>query len=425
VFRGGRGAAAQVPSKTQKLFAPQVHSSTSPVQPGGSGKGKMPEKSTESSKKVVPIDPLSPKGPRHGQLDRLDKADMAAAAPRDMADMPRRPSLPEADRRNSVADQVEQMMTQVSEFNRVRYPHSQFNRYFDNVLAGLLLFTTLISPFEIAYLDSNGLALFLLNRVVDLGFMIDIWVSFTTAYLNESGAWIKHPKKIAIHYLQGSFCLDFVSTVPWDLFGELVSLGSDGGNASGGNAKLLRLLKLMKLTKMIRLVKSSKAVTKLKQKVTLKSSEWNLLKYLAIMVVVMHWTACGWGMFPLFNEENPAAVDIVASPNNATSANNATRLLREGLRRLKGASGGSNSMLDDIPGAVGASRLNWIERMELQLGHSLSISDKYGLSLDDSLSVMCMGYGTIAPTTLNEIWFSITCMLFAGGTYAYVIGKQL
>jgi hypothetical protein len=270
----------------------------------------------------------------------------------------------EVTRRNSIQNDVEIVMNKVNAFNRVRYPTSAFNRNFDNVLAMLLIFTTLISPFEIAYLDSNAIGLFVLNRIVDLGFLIDIWVNFTTAFLDASGTWVTSPRRIAAGYLQTTFALDFVSTVPWDLFGSLAKGSKDG--EEDGSARLLRLLKLMKLTKMIRLLKGSKAVNKLKQRVTLKSNEWNLLKYMTLMLVVMHWTACAWGMFPGIagGADNNIGESLSSNATDATS------------RRLKGSGGVAPSTRDDDGDSdLG---LNWIQRMENQLGHELSISDKVG-----------------------------------------------
>ena len=82
---------------------------------------------------------------------------------------------PPADRKDSVLILLEEMTATMKEYNRIRYPHSRFNRNFDACLAVLLLFTILISPFEIAFLDGSwelDPALFVINRFVDLGFVM-------------------------------------------------------------------------------------------------------------------------------------------------------------------------------------------------------------------------------------------------------------
>jgi 1,2-phenylacetyl-CoA epoxidase PaaB subunit len=60
--------------------------------------------------------------------------------------------------------------------------------------------------------------------------------------------------------------------------------------------------------------------------------------------------------------------------------------------------------------------------MSDKMGHELTPSDKYALSIDYALACMCMGYGTVDARTVTEVWFSILCMMVAGAVYAYVIG---
>ena len=119
-----------------------------------------------------------------------------------------------AGRKSSMQREIQAMRKAVSEYNSVRYPYSHFNRTFDSFLAVLLLFTMLVSPFELAFLEFGYDALFAINRIVDLGFMMDIYVNFTTAVQRSDDTWIKSPKKVALRYLRGTFVLDLVSTIP-------------------------------------------------------------------------------------------------------------------------------------------------------------------------------------------------------------------
>jgi hypothetical protein len=185
-------------------------------------------------------------------------------------------------------------------------------------------------------------------------------------------------------YLNSTFLIDLLSTIPWDLLSFVIDVGS--------NVKLMRLLKLMKMAKLVRIYKSSKMFKKMKSKFHLKSSEYNLLKYATVFIMALHWTACAWGIFPQL-DSSAAEVYI-------------TR------RRLK--AGGSGTSIHD--------GRNWIDRMSDKMGHELTAADKYALSIDYALSCMCMGYGTVDARTVTEVWFSILCMMVAGAVYAYVIG---
>jgi hypothetical protein len=77
-------------------------------------------------------------------------------------------------RRASVVQLIEEIKQVVREYQGVYYPHSHLARTFDNVLAVLLLFTCCITPFEIAYLESGINPLFVINRIVDVGFLTDV-----------------------------------------------------------------------------------------------------------------------------------------------------------------------------------------------------------------------------------------------------------
>ena len=133
------------------------------------------------------------------------------------------------------------------------------------------------------------------------------------------------------------------------------------------------------------------------RKTAFKSSEWNLLKYGFILLTVMHWTACAWGMYPQFAN---------VMPTDTGAGSMAERLLK-GAGGSASSSGSSNS--DGSGPSDGAQ--SWIVRMETKLGQPLSPVDKYALALDYSLGVMCMGYGTISAESVGEVAFSIMCML--------------
>jgi hypothetical protein len=62
----------------------------------------------------------------------------------------------------------------VNAYSEVLYPHGKFMQNFDNFVAVLLLFTTTITPFEIAYLEMSIGPLFCINRLVDCGFFLDV-----------------------------------------------------------------------------------------------------------------------------------------------------------------------------------------------------------------------------------------------------------
>ena len=58
-----------------------------------------------------------------------------------------------------------------------------------------------MTPFEVAFLESKINFLFFLNRMVDLGFIIDMVIAFHVAYFdNKTNELKKHRGLIAIRY---------------------------------------------------------------------------------------------------------------------------------------------------------------------------------------------------------------------------------
>lgn len=64
-----------------------------------------------------------------------------------------------------------------------------------------LIFVAFITPFEVALLEPTFDTLFIMNRVVDLIFGIDMVFSFLTVY-SVRDVYITDPCKIACHYLR-------------------------------------------------------------------------------------------------------------------------------------------------------------------------------------------------------------------------------
>ena len=139
-----------------------------------------------------------------------------------------------------------------------------------------------VTPFEIAFLETKYDTLFVLNRLVDMGFLMDIVINFRLAFLDKKeGSFVLDKKKIIRHYVRGWFMLDAVSLIPWDLI-ELLS-------GSGGNLKVLRLLKILKLTKLVRILKSATLFKRIQADLGLDNTSSSLVKYLMMIVATMHW----------------------------------------------------------------------------------------------------------------------------------------
>ena len=98
--------------------------------------------------------------------------------------------------------------------------HSLVMKVWDVVTCSALLFTAVITPYEVGFLpppESSMEVLFILNRIVDIVFLIDICVHFVLMYpatdSDQSVIWVKSPKRITLHYLKSWFVIDTVSSL--------------------------------------------------------------------------------------------------------------------------------------------------------------------------------------------------------------------
>ena len=107
-----------------------------------------------------------------------------------------------------------------------------------------LAFTALVTPYEVALLETQLNPLFVVNRVVDGIFLIDMALQlFVVIALDtpEGTFYVKERKKIALRYLRGWFGLDLISILPFDLVGMLV------GSGDVARLKSIRLIRLFRL----------------------------------------------------------------------------------------------------------------------------------------------------------------------------------
>jgi potassium voltage-gated channel Eag-related subfamily H protein 7 len=308
---------------------------------------------------------------------------------------------------------------QGAEKNKVFHPNSKCIRIWDTFICTALIFTALVTPFEIAMLDTKLNLLFGLNRIFDCVFLCDVYVSIQLAFFDrDKGNWVMDPRKCAVKYLKGWFLMDIVSLIPWDVIAFVMEKGGSGGDM--GKVRVLRLLKILKITKLARIVKAAKIFKQIATHFMMSSTTKQLIKYLFMIILCTHWIACGWSFLPK-SIDVPVLIDAVDAVNHTDTV----------FRILKGnsASSGSTESKPYDSGENFCTRnaaeecISWIKRFEEQTTHEpLSNLDVYALSLEYSLSIMCMGYGTITPLTSTERWYSIFCLLFAGSLYAYVVG---
>lgn len=185
-------------------------------------------------------------------------------------------------------------------------PHSDFLKYWDVLAALLLLYTALITPFEVAFLDSSRDALFYFNRFVDLCFFMDLCFQFFLPYREPDGTWIVEQNKIALNYSTSWFPLDLISTIPFDV---LTDDSVTGGSDALANMQIIRLIRILRLIKLLRVMRSGRMFQRWESRFAIDYSVLSLQKFILIVLLMAHWMACTWRMVAGKVEEGSTAVN--------------------------------------------------------------------------------------------------------------------
>lgn len=170
-----------------------------------------------------------------------------------------------------------------------------FCNVFDQFIAFSLLYTALVTPYEIGFLSSDESAqtidtLFIVGNLINLVFIVDVGLNFFLQYevATDHGMMFEGNHRLIVkRYLLGSFFVDFLSSVPWG-FVEMAIGG-------GGALTILRLLRLLRLLKLLRMIRGSRLIEKYRAEITFSFAHITLFLYVFIIIVFAHWVACLWG----------------------------------------------------------------------------------------------------------------------------------
>ena len=122
---------------------------------------------------------------------------------------------------------VKQRLAQTQKPLTILNPMSSRMQTWDGVLFVCLVFTAVVTPFEVGFSETRLYhPMFVINRIVDLVFVADIVVNFRLAFYDvHDRVWVYHPSRIRARYLRGWFGIDFVSVLPFDVIVHARVLG--------------------------------------------------------------------------------------------------------------------------------------------------------------------------------------------------------
>ena len=176
---------------------------------------------------------------------------------------------------------------------------SRFMGYWDLVGLCALVFTALVTPFEISFLEPSQSALnalFIINRIVDMIFIVDLCLQFVLVFEDESVTdaskrWVTDHGTICRHYLSGWFSIDFISCAVSGF--DFMSLSSSpDASAVGLDPSLLQVLRALRLIKLLRLVRLTRLFRRWEKRLSFNYGNMALVKCVVYVLITCHWCAC-------------------------------------------------------------------------------------------------------------------------------------
>lgn len=261
---------------------------------------------------------------------------------------------------------IEKLLAEKNKKGCLIMPTTKFMKNWDILMITLLMFTAVVTPFEVGFLQVHWTEpLFWVNRLVDFGFICDMCINFFLAYFSdEEGKYITDLNRIQRKYMCSWFPIDLVSVLPFDV----LSFTMPAGGENMKQLKILRIVRLLRLIKLLRILKSAKVLKRIQNMMGLTFTTVAMIKFLASIVSCLHWSACAW--------------NIMAG-------------------------------LEDIPEEEKWYGEDWAD---LEPGHM------YAMCFEFSMMGMVMGYGQVEPANYTEEVVAIVIMIISGAIYAYVIG---
>ena len=256
---------------------------------------------------------------------------------------------------------------------KIIHPDNTLLRYYSLIVGASVLWTAIVVPMDLSFTvgwengvieDSNGSlhAVTIIDLVVDMIFVVDVFLSFRTGYFNEDGELVMESARIVRTYMMSWFFPDLCASIPVtfiELSGrDAIDYSGDDRNTALQGLKMLKILRLFRLGRLAHVLLQYGFAGHIR-----------VFRMVLMFLLFIHWFGCAWFW--------------IESYQNFT--------------------GWSDGGLIDM-----ANSTRW---------------EKYVLSFYWSTTTLTtVGYGDMSPVTTDEMILTVVIMIFGSVIFATIFG---
>jgi len=190
-------------------------------------------------------------------------------------------------------------------------PTNNFRVFWTILLAIMIVLSTLLTPYDVSFIEDNDEMFKDINYIFDVIFAFDIILNFISAYYDPMNGLITDFKTIGITYVKGWFWIDVIAVLPLDSMTKHVFSGYNTGTRVNKLLRLLRfprlyrLFKILRLFKMLKLFSTSPTFNKFLKKFSMNIGIIKMLKFVVNIFFLNHFVGCLWFFICRLDDYDP------------------------------------------------------------------------------------------------------------------------
>ena len=164
-------------------------------------------------------------------------------------------------------------------------PNGARKAKWDWFMLGLVLYTSISVPYQLAFYAftdwENSEFGFVCDVIIDLLYMIDIFISWRTTYYDREGMLVLDRRMARRRYLKTWFGIDVFASFPFEYLFQLILIQSP--------IEVPPALRLPSLVKLLRIYRLGKKINRLSS-----SKMFRIGQFTSLLLMAAHWYACLW-----------------------------------------------------------------------------------------------------------------------------------